>query len=104
MSRQILEDEGNKKLVANRFGVATQDIPLATTTRLLNKIYVVTLSKYVATKSKNKLREQVATENKKLRQRSVTKIENSVATRLSMSRHNDQFGLEFWGSTMLLLK
>ena len=69
MSRQTLEPEGHEKLDANRFSVATQDIPFLTRTRLLNKIYFTTLSKYVATQSKSKLREQVATENKKLRQR-----------------------------------
>ena len=66
MSRQTPVGQGHKKLVANRFGVATQGIPVATRTRLLNKIYVTTLSKYVATQSKSKSREQVATENNKL--------------------------------------
>ena len=69
MLRQILEGQGHEKLVANRLGVATQGIPIATRTRLLNKIYVAELSKYVATQSKSEPREQVATENKKLRQR-----------------------------------
>ena len=69
MSRQTLEGQEHEKLVANRFGVATQGIPITTRTRLLNKIYVATLSKYVATQSKSKPREQVATKNKKLRQR-----------------------------------
>ena len=67
MSRQTLEGQEHEKLVANRFGVATQSIPVVTRTRPLNKIYVVTLSKYVATQSKSKPREQVGTENKKLR-------------------------------------
>ena len=49
MSRQIPKVEGNEKLVANKFGVATQDIYIATRIRLLNKNYVVTLSKSVAT-------------------------------------------------------
>ena len=49
MSRQILEGQGHEKLVANRLGVATQGIPFTIRTRLLNKIYVATLSKYVAT-------------------------------------------------------
>ena len=69
MSRQTLEEQGHEKLIANRFGVVTQSIPAATRTRLLNKIYVATLSKYVATKSKSKPREQVTTENRKLRKR-----------------------------------
>ena len=69
MLRQTPEGQGHEKLVANRFSVMTQGILVATRTRLLNKIYVVTLSKYVATQSKSKLREQVVTENKKLRQR-----------------------------------
>ena len=76
MSQKTPEGQGYEKIVANRFGVATQGIPVSTRTRLLNKIYVVTLSKYVATlskyvetQSKSKPREQVATENKKLRQR-----------------------------------
>ena len=66
MSRQTPEEQGHEKLVANRFGVTTQGIPVTTRTRLLNKIYVAALSKYVATQSKSKPREQVATENKKL--------------------------------------
>ena len=69
MLRQTLEAKGHEKLDANMFGVVTQGIPVATRTRLLNKIYVTTLSKYVATQSKSKPKEQVTTENKKLRQR-----------------------------------
>ena len=69
MSRQTLEAEEHEKLVANRLGVPTQGIPVVTRTRLLNKIYVATLSKYVATQSKSKPKEQVAIENKKLQQR-----------------------------------
>ena len=69
MSRQTPEEQGHEKLVANRFGVATQGIVVATRTRILNKIYVATLSNYVATQSKSKRREQVATKNRKLRQR-----------------------------------
>ena len=67
MSGQTPEEQGHEKLVANRLGVATQGIPVATRTRLLNKIYVTTLSKYVATQSKSKPKEQVAIEDKKLR-------------------------------------
>ena len=40
MSQQILEGQGHEKLVINRLGVATQGIPVATRTRLMNKIYV----------------------------------------------------------------
>ena len=58
MSRQTLEEQGREKLVANKFGVATQGILVVTRTRLLNKIYVVTLSKYVGTQSKSKPRER----------------------------------------------
>ena len=57
MSQQTPEEQGHEKLVANRFGVATQGIPVVTRTRLLNKIYVTTLSKYVATQSKSKPKE-----------------------------------------------
>ena len=56
MSRQILEAEGHKKLVAKWFGVATQDIPVTTRTRLLHQNSVTTLSKSVATKFKKELR------------------------------------------------
>ena len=66
MSRHIPEAEGHEKLAANKFGVATRGIPIATRMRMLNKIYVATLSKYVATQSKSKPREQVVTDNKKL--------------------------------------
>ena len=52
MLRQIPEAEGHEKLVANRFGVATQDIPVATRTRMLHQNYVATLSKFIMTESK----------------------------------------------------
>ena len=57
MSRQTLKAEENEKLVANRFGVTTQYILVATKTRQLHKNYVVTLSKSVVTESKKELRE-----------------------------------------------
>ena len=85
MSRQIPEAEGHEKLVVNRFGIVTQDIPIATRTRLLHQNPVPTLSKSIATESKKKLRNQVMIENNRLRQRPSTKAENSVATELSMS-------------------
>ena len=66
---QTQEEQEHEKLIANRFGVATQGIHVVTRTRLLNKIYVATLSKYLATQSKSNPKEQVMTENKKLRQR-----------------------------------
>ena len=69
MSLQTPEEQGHEKMGANRFGVVTQGIPVATRTILLNTNYVVTLSKYVATQSKCKPRELVATEYKKLLQR-----------------------------------
>ena len=86
MSQQTPEAEGHEKLVANRLGVTTQGIPIATRTRLLNKIYVATLSKYVATQSKNKPREQVVTEKQEATTEAATKIESFVATELSISR------------------
>ena len=104
MSRKIPEAEGHEKLVANRFGVVTQDIPVATRTRLLHQNYITTVSKSIETESKKDLRNQVATENNKLQQRPVTKTENSVVTELSMSRQSNQYGSEFWGSIMKLLK
>ena len=61
MSRQTPEEQEHEKLGANRFGVVTQGISVMTRTRLLNTIYVATLSKYVATQSKSKPREQVVT-------------------------------------------
>ena len=67
MSRQTLEVEEYEKLVANKFGVATQYIFVATRTRLLHQNYVVTLSKSVATESKKEVREQVAIEDCMLR-------------------------------------
>ena len=45
MSGQILEVEGNEKFVANKFGVATQDILVATRIRLLHQNSVTILSK-----------------------------------------------------------
>ena len=56
MSRQIPEAEGHEKLVVNRFDVATQDIPVATRTRLLHQNSVATLSKSVGIESKKELR------------------------------------------------
>ena len=67
MSRQTPEERGHEKLGANRFGVATQGILVATRKRLMNTIYFVTLSKYVVTQSKSNPREQVEIEHKKLR-------------------------------------
>ena len=37
MSGQTPEGQEHEKLVTNKFGVATQGIPIATRTRLLNK-------------------------------------------------------------------
>ena len=85
---------------ANRFGVMTQGIPIATRTRLLNSNYVATLSKYVPTQFKSKLKEQVVTGYKELRQRQRQRLK-------AMSQHKffiHQFGLEFWGSTIQLIK
>ena len=69
MSRQTPKGQEHEKLVANKFGVVTQGILVMTRTRLLNKIYVATLLKYVVTQYKSKPREHVTIENKKLRQR-----------------------------------
>ena len=80
MSRHTSEAKGHEKLVASKFGVATQYIPVATRTRLLHQNYIVTLSKSVATEFKKELREQVVTEDCIRRQRQTTKTENSVAT------------------------
>ena len=55
MSRKSPEEQGHEKLVANMFGVETQGIPITTRTRLQNKIYVVTLSNYVATQPRASL-------------------------------------------------
>ena len=43
-----------KELGATDFCVATQDIPVETRTRMLDQNSVVTLSKFVATESKEK--------------------------------------------------
>ena len=50
-----------KELGATNFCVATQDIRVETRTRMLDQNSVTTLSKFVTTKSKTKLREQVTT-------------------------------------------
>ena len=57
MSRQTLEEEGHEKLDANRFGVMTQPIPVATRTKLLHKNFVATLSKSVVAEFKKDLKE-----------------------------------------------
>ena len=57
MSRQAPEAKGHEKLVANRFGVTTQYIPVATRTRLLHQNFVASVSKSVAIESKKDLRE-----------------------------------------------
>ena len=74
MSPQTPEEQGHEKLGANRFGIVTQSLPVITRTRLLNTFYVTNLSKYVATQSKSKPREQVVTEHKKLRQRQQQRL------------------------------
>ena len=104
MSRQTLEGQDHEKLGANRFGVATQGISILTITRLLKEIYVATSTKYVATQIKNKPREKVTTEKLEATTEKAKKTRGSVATELSMSRQRDQIELEFWGSTMQLMK
>ena len=79
MSRQIPEAEEHEKLVANKFGVATQGILVATRPRLLHK-------NFVTIEYKKDLREHVATEDCMLRQRPSTKTENSIVNELSMLR------------------
>ena len=73
MSRHIPNVEGHEKLVANKFGVATQGIPIAIRTRLLHQNSIATLSNSITTESKKELRNQVATENNRQRQRPTTK-------------------------------
>ena len=62
MLRQTPKAEGHEKLVANKFGVMTQYIPVVTRTRLLHQNSIVTLSMSVTTKSKKVLKEQVVIE------------------------------------------
>ena len=100
MSRQTPEGQDHKKLGANRFGVATQGISVAIITRLLKEIYVVTSTKYVATKIKNKPREKVATGKREATIEEATKTGGSVMTKLSLFQQRYQFGPEFWGSIM----
>ena len=54
---------------------------MATRTRLLKEIYVAISTKYVATQSKNKPREQVAIENQEAMTEEATKARSSVATK-----------------------
>ena len=61
MSRQTSEGQDHEKLGANNFSVVTEGISVMTITRLLEEIYVVTSTKYVATPIKNKPREKVVT-------------------------------------------
>ena len=89
MSRHIPDAEGHKKMVANRFGVATQGIPITIRTRLLHQNSVAKLSKSILTESKKELINQVVIENNRLRQRLTTKTKNYVAIALSMSRQSD---------------
>ena len=63
MSQQFPEALEYKELGATNFCVETQDILVETGTRLLDQNFVATLSKFVATESKTKLKEQGATEN-----------------------------------------
>ena len=95
VSREV---ERNEKVVAKNFCVATQDIPVATRTRLLDQNFVMTLSKFIATESKKSLREQVVIDNYRLRQKPTTNTKGSVMTEFSMSRQSGQIGLEIWGS------
>ena len=57
MSRQTPEGQGHEKPDSNRLGVTIQSIPIATRTKLLNKIYVAALLMYVTTQSKSKPRD-----------------------------------------------
>ena len=98
------EGQGPEKLGANRFGVTTQGIYVSTRTRLLKEIYVATSTKYVVTQIKNKHREKIVTEKREITTEEAIKTGSSVVTYISMSRKRDQFGLEFWGSTMQLMK
>ena len=81
-----------KELGATNFVSQHNTSPIATRTRLLHQNSVATLSKSVATESKKMLKEPVMTENCMLRQKPATKTEDSVVTKLSMSRQSDQFG------------
>ena len=85
MSWQTPEGQGDEKLGKNRFGVAT-------ITRLLKEIYVMTSTKYVTTQIKGKPRERVGTEKREATTKEVIKTGGSVAIELSMSRQRDQFG------------
>ena len=98
MSQHTLEGQGHEKLGANRFGVTTQGISVATI------IYVTTSKKHVATQIKDKPKERVVTEKREATTEEATKAGGYVATKLSMSRPKDQFGPEFWGSTTQLMK
>ena len=62
-----------KRTGCKKFGVAAQDIPVVTRTRLLHQNSFATLSNSVMIKSKKELRNQVATENNKQRQKPSTK-------------------------------
>ena len=53
MSRQDPKAGGHKKLVANRFSVATQSHHVATTLRLLHHSSISVVSKSVATVAKS---------------------------------------------------
>ena len=79
-TRQTPKGQGHEKLDANRFGVATQGISVATIIRLLTEIYVATSTKYVATQIKNKPKEKVATEKQEAKTEEATKTEGSVKT------------------------
>ena len=104
MSRQTPKGQDHEKLGENWFGVVTQGISITTITRLLKEIYVATSTKYVATQIKNKPREKVAIKKREATTEEVTKTRRSILTELSMSRQRDQFGPEFWGPTMQLMK
>ena len=74
MSRQTPKGQGHEKLGANRFGVATQGISVATITRLMKEIYVATSTKYVTTQIKNKPNEKVVTKKQEATTEEATKI------------------------------
>ena len=57
MPRQTLEAKGHAKLDTNKFGVATQYIPVAIRKKLLHQKIFATLSKSVATEFKKELKE-----------------------------------------------
>ena len=96
MSQQCPEAEVYKRVGCNKFCVTTQDIPIATRTRLLDQNSIAPLSNSVVTdprkSSENRLRQKTAACNKSQRQRLKTLSRHNFLCRDRATKLGHKFG------------